>query len=213
MLAYRTPDARREPCRRRLLLLPTVLLALVFQAGQSAQAQLELVDLFTGVRIPNLVVTTDGTILAFAGQGSQLRRSEDGGKTWSPVQTVASKGGGSAIVDANTGDVMVVDSRTAQLWRSSDQGKSWQHEQIVVKPNAMGHGDPAGVPIQTACSESGITLQHGEHKGRLLMPARVQPPHGNNDQEWWPYNYNTAIYSDDGGQDVADQRPSAERDG
>ncbi|HUT13044.1 MAG TPA: sialidase family protein, partial [Thermoguttaceae bacterium] len=32
-----------------------------------------------------------------------------------------------------------------------------------------------------------------------LMPARVQPPEGNNDQEWWPYNYNTAIYSDDGG--------------
>ena len=53
--------------------------------------------------------------------------------------------------------------------------------------------------MQTTCSESGITLLYGKHKGRLLMPARVQPPEGNNDQEWWPYNYNTAIYSDDGG--------------
>jgi sialidase-1 len=44
-----------------------------------------------------------------------------------------------------------------------------------------------------------VTLRHGRHKGRLLMPARVQPPHGNNDQEWWAYNYNTSIYSDDGG--------------
>ena len=44
-----------------------------------------------------------------------------------------------------------------------------------------------------------MTLRHGKHKGRLLMPARIQPPHGSNDQEWWPYNYNTAIYSDDGG--------------
>ena len=31
------------------------------------------------------------------------------------------------------------------------------------------------------------------------MPCRIQPPYGNNDQEWWPYNYNTAIFSDDGG--------------
>jgi sialidase-1 len=38
-------------------------------------------------------------------------------------------------------------------------------------------------------AEHGITLRHGEHKGRLLRPARVyQSP-----------AYNTAIYSDDGG--------------
>ncbi|MCP4246528.1 MAG: exo-alpha-sialidase, partial [bacterium] len=27
----------------------------------------------------------------------------------------------------------------------------------------------------------------------------IQPPDGSNDQEWWPYNHNTAIYSDNGG--------------
>ncbi len=31
------------------------------------------------------------------------------------------------------------------------------------------------------------------------MPARIMPPKGSNDQEWWPYHYNTSIYSDDGG--------------
>jgi len=31
------------------------------------------------------------------------------------------------------------------------------------------------------------------------MPGRVMPPKGNNDQEWWPYHYNTSMFSDDGG--------------
>lgn len=68
-----------------------------------------------------------------------------------------------------------------------------------MKPNALGHGAPGGVKVAVGASESGITLHHGEHEGRLLMPGRIQPPGGTNAQEYWPYNYNTAIYSDDGG--------------
>lgn len=160
---------------------------------------LEIQDLFESVRIPNITVTTDGTVLAFARSGRLLRRSEDGGKTWSPVQEVGHDASGSAIVDENTKDVMVVNPKGPYLWRSRDHGKTWERETIVVKPNAVDHGDPDGVPAHTACSESGVTLRYGKHKGRLLMPARVQPPKGNNDQEWWPYNYNMAIYSDDDG--------------
>jgi sialidase-1 len=128
-----------------------------------------------------------------------LRRSEDCGVTWSAAQMVGSDAGGSAIVDENNGHVLVVHSGAGYLWRSADHGKTWKKEEIVVQPNAMGHGTPDGVRTQTQCSESGITLRYGEHVGRLLMPSRVQPPKANNDQEWWPYNYNTAIYSDDGG--------------
>jgi len=159
----------------------------------------EVQDLFQSVRIPNIVVAADGTVLAFARSGRILRRSEDGGRSWSPIQEVGPDAGGSAIVDARGGDVMVVRARSGHLWRSGDHGKTWKREQITLKPNAMGHGVPDGIPAQTACSESGITLRYGKHRGRLLMPARVQPPRGNNGQEWWPYNYNTAIYSDDGG--------------
>jgi sialidase-1 len=151
------------------------------------------------VRIPKILVAADGTVLAFARSGRVVRRSEDAGETWSPEQEVGHDAGGSAIVDDTTGDVMVVRAGRGYLWRSHDHGKTWEREDIVIKPNAVGHGSPDGVPASTGASESGITLRHGEHKGRLLMPARVQPPHGNNDQEWWPYNYNTAIYSDDGG--------------
>jgi len=156
-------------------------------------------DLFESVRIPNIAMATDGTVLAFAKSGRLLRRSEDGGKTFSPVQEVGYDAGGSAIVDEKTGDVMVVRSKGGYLWRSPDSGKTWKREQIVIRPNPLGHGALDGVPAQTSCSESGITLRYGKHKGRLLMPARVQPPKGDNAQEWWPYNYNTAIYSDDRG--------------
>ncbi len=156
-------------------------------------------DLFEGVRIPNITVTTDGTVLAFARSGRLVRRSENAGETFGEAQEVGSDASGSVIVDTGTGDVMVVASRSGHLWRSSDQGETWRREEIVVKPNPMGHGGSGAIPVGTSCSESGITLEYGEHKGRLLMPARIQPPHGNNDQQWWPYNYNTAIFSDDGG--------------
>ncbi len=168
---------------------------------RAGEPLLEVQDLYEGAenRIPNVVVTADGSVLAFARSGRLLRRSEDRGKTFEPAREVGHDAGGSAIVDLNTGDVMVVESKRGFLWRSRDHGKSWQREEIVVKPNPMGHGGSGSVPVQTTCSESGITLQFGKHKGRLIMPARVQPPMGNNDQEWWPYNYNTAIYSDDRG--------------
>jgi len=159
----------------------------------------DMQDLYESVRIPNIVVTRDGTVLAFGKSGRFVRRSEDGGKTWSSQKEVGSDAGGSAIVDEVTGDVMVVRSGRGYLWRSSDQGKTWTREEIAIKPNAMNHGGAGSIPVVTACSESGVTLAYGKHKGRLLMPGRIQPPKGNNDQEWWPYNYNTAIYSDDRG--------------
>jgi len=169
-------------------------------AGKQARGPFfEMQDLFESVRIPNITVATDGTVLAFARSGRVLRRSRDGGKSWTPVQEVAPDVSGSAIVDETNGDVMVVNPKGGCLWRSRDNGKTWEKETITVKPNAVGQGSPDGVPTQTTCSESGITLLYGKHKGRLLMPVRIQPPDGSNDQEWWPYNYNTAIYSDDGG--------------
>ncbi|NQU21463.1 MAG: exo-alpha-sialidase [Candidatus Nealsonbacteria bacterium] len=192
-----------SPTRRRTTIAILAFALLHLPVAQSiadeATPVFDVQDLYDSTRIPNVTVATDGTVLAFAGSGHVLRRSEDGGKTWSPAQEVGSDAGGSAIVDTNTGDVMVVRSKRGFLWRSSDHGKTWKRETITVKPNPLGHGAVDGVGAQTACSESGVTLRHGKHKGRLLMPARVQPPEGNNDQEWWPYNYNTAIYSDDGG--------------
>ena len=47
--------------------------------------------------------------------------------------------------------------------------------------------------------QCGITLAFGKHKGRLIMPARVMGPTSSNANEWRPYHYSTALYSDDGG--------------
>jgi sialidase-1 len=154
--------------------------------------------LFTKVRIPTITVTTKGTLLAFADSGKLLRRSSDGGKTWTEAEKLDA-GGGKVVVDENSGHAMVVCPARSFLLRSKDEGKSWEKEDIVVKPNAAGHGAPGSVPVDVACSESGITLRFGKNRGRLLIPARCMPPKGNNAQEYWPYHYNTAIFSDDRG--------------
>ena len=159
---------------------------------------LEIQDLFPSRGGPKIVVAKDGTVLAFAGAGRRVRRSEDHGRTWGPDQEVGPQAKGNVVVDDNNGDVLVV-CRHGHLYRSRDHGKTWKKEDIVFKPNAVGHGKTDGLKVGLAYSESGITLKAGEHKGRLLMPGRIVPPKGNNDQEWWPYHYNTAIYSDDGG--------------
>lgn len=169
------------------------------EEAEELAPDLEIQDLFERVRIPQLDVAADGTVLAFASSGNLLRRSEDGGQTWSLAQQAGEDAGGSCIVDLNTGDVLMVRADKGYLWRSRDHGATWAKETIELKPNPYGHGTPSGIPAETSCSESGITLQHGEHKGRLLMPARVMPPKGSNDQQWWPYHYNTSIFSDDGG--------------
>ena len=166
--------------------------------GPEKQPVFEFKEQFFPPRVPTITVAQDGTVLAFTHGCHLVRRSEDGGKTWSAAREVGPDAGGNVIVDDNSGDVLVV-SGGGYLYRSKDHGKTWKKEAIVIKPNAAGHGKPGGVPVDPACSESGITLRFGKHKGRLLMPARIQAPKGKNDQEYWPYNYNTAIYSDDGG--------------
>ena len=155
--------------------------------------------LYKDTRIPKLVTAPDGSLLAFADGCRLLRRSDDQGKNWSDQETVNPEGRAGAVVDEKTGDVLIVCPPNAYMLRSKDNGKTWKKEEITIKPNAIGHGSPDGVPADVVCSESGITLMYGEHKGRLVMPARIQPPMGSNAQEYWQYNYNTSLYSDDGG--------------
>ncbi|MCK5464087.1 MAG: exo-alpha-sialidase, partial [Bacteroidales bacterium] len=150
-------------------------------------------------REPHILVARDGTILAFGRACSSIRRSKDKGKTWSPEEDLGFKGQ-NVILDEVTGDILVIspDKDDPCLYRSQDNGLVWEREVIEIKPNIMDHGT-GDVPIGIASMETGITLKYGEHKGRLLIAGRVQPPFGNNDQEYWVYNYNTAMFSDDRG--------------
>lgn len=161
----------------------------------------EIIDLFehTKTRIPNLTITPKGTLIASTDSGHMVRTSRDDGKTWSKPISLNYSGGGSLIVDETTGDVLIV-SGHGVLMRSRDDGETWTQESITIRSNLAGLGAPdSPAPILISCSESGITLQHGEHKGRLLMPGRIMAPLGNNDQEHWMFHYNTSMFSDDHG--------------
>ena len=110
----------KKGIRRLGLLLPSLLAPLVLLCGCSLgqkveQAKSEIpgpeqTDLFVGgqgryhtIRIPALITTPKGTVLAFA-EGRKdnaadhgphdivLRRSLDGGKTWAPMQVIVNDG-------------------------------------------------------------------------------------------------------------------------
>ena len=160
------------------------------------EPQMEMQQVFKGDRFPNVVVATDGTVLAFW-NGVKVRRSEDGGKTWGD-EILAGKGfmGGGVTVDENTGDILAfVEAHhppaPLTVYRSKDHGKTWQAQETVI------HEDKNGNVPSMSMNEHGITLRHGKHKGRLLRPSRWYA--GKNEQARWPQHYTNAIYSDDGG--------------
>lgn len=155
------------------------------------------------IRMPVIVVSSDGTVFAFADGASLVRKSTDKGKTWSPMQEIVPGENlrGNVVMNENTGEMIILSpSESAPfIYRSADNGKTWNKESITINPNVLGHGIYNSAPINVIAMEPGITLQYGEHKGRMIIAGRIQPPKGDNAQEYWMYNYNTSIYSDDNG--------------
>jgi len=98
---------------------------------------------YKGYRIPALVMTPKGTLLAFCAARKELgdwadidivlRRSTDGGKTWEPMRIIAERGSMTVdnpvpIVDRQTGAVhFLFQVNYAQLYymRSDDDGKTF----------------------------------------------------------------------------------------
>ena len=167
----------------------------------------------SGGRYPIMGVAVDGTVLVTWGStggpddwwqhGFQVRRSEDGGKTWHKAITIANPGwnAGGLTVDETSGDILAfVESKyigfykdaKLTVYRSGDHGKTWKAEKTVIAPDKNGN-----VPAM-CIAEHGIALQHGKHKGRLLRPSRWYAG-GDNIKSEWPKMYTNAIYSDDGG--------------
>ncbi|MDP6544301.1 MAG: sialidase family protein [Phycisphaerae bacterium] len=177
------------------------------------EAKCEMQQLFIGARLPNAVVATDGTVLATHGatggpgdwwkKGLQVRRSEDGGKTWGKPITIANPGwqGGGLTVDETSGNILAFAEskyigfyRDAKLtvYRSGDHGKTWKAQAGTV----IGK-DKNGIVPAMSMAGHGITLLRGKHKGRLLRPARNYA--GGDRRSEWHKMYTNAIYSDDGG--------------
>ena len=180
----------------------------------------------------HLAVAMDGTVLIFKENRKNgwvdVKRSEDGGQIWSKPIVVGKRVkinadmsddgryrgehvGWSELanvtIDEHTGDIMVFAAglKPAEvLYRSCDHGKTWSTRKIVIK------ADINGWQGTTYCCDPGITLRHGKHKGRLLMPSQVFVGSINKDgsrtylnkgqgRKYFGKRYSNAMYSDDGG--------------
>ena len=186
-------------------------------------------DLYAGARvaprhtyrIPTLAVTKKGTLLAFAelrknnsGDTGDIdtvvRRSTDGGKTWSEERIVldlddSTIGNACPIVDPKTGRITVLatwnrlpekqikpgfgdDSRRVFLTRSDDDGLSWSDpEDITRQVKTESWGWFATGP------GAGIVLRGGPHAGRYLLGVNHKEMTGE------PAYHAHSIYSDDSG--------------
>jgi sialidase-1 len=139
-------------------------------------------------RIPSLVVTKKKTLLAFC-EGRKtsaadngdidllLKRSHDAGQTWGALQIVHEEGGTAKITIGNP--CPVVDQDTGTIWlpfcrdnkdvfvtHSSDDGRTWAKPRNITKqvkkPDWTWYATGPGI---------GIQMQHGPHKGRLIIPC------------------------------------------
>jgi sialidase-1 len=100
-------------------------------------------DGYTSYRIPALIVSAKGTLLAFCeGRSAEsdtanidilLRRSTDGGRTWSPRQTVWDAGG-----DVAGNPAPVVDRSTGVIWLLMTSNPSTVPESLIVAGSDLG---------------------------------------------------------------------------
>jgi len=172
----------------------------VFEAGESG---------YFSHRIPAMVVTPSGSVLAFAearrNHGDDddqinvvLKRSLDGGVTWQPLQVLFSDGTRSvgqptAIVDAIARTIELVfckDNRQVFVSKSADDGSTWSSpaeitDQVVDPTWAyLGAGPGHGIQLSS---------------GRLLVPSWGDVTHGNLHQRPNAQQFSYAMFSDDHG--------------
>lgn len=152
-------------------------------------------------RIPALIETKSGSILAFAEARKHsksdtgnidlvLRRSDDGGKTWSKMQVIWDDadnvcGNPAPILDEESGKIVLVttwnkgtdhekdihdrkseDTRRVFVMSSEDDGKTWSKAREITGQTK----DPEWTWYATGPCH-GIQLRKGEHKGRMIVPC------------------------------------------
>ena len=165
--------------------------------------------------VPSLVITPDGSVLAFCEERWRspcddtgechivMKKSRDHGKTWGDLIHLRRKTGakyhmGSAVVDLSVGKVLLMCG--GGNLQSEDNGESWHDWQPVIH-------DAAGAERgSTHGSAPGIIIRYGVYKCRILWPARtIVTKNGYNDRSIPDRQgkcYSMALYSDDHGETI-----------
>lgn len=158
-----------------------------------------------------------------------VKRSEDGGATWSDHKLVGERylldwkalgigpydgsargrekdhayaSLGTTVVDEKTGEIMIFVTSLYPapfMYKSQDHGKTWKREKVVMKPDSRGF-----LSVPNGACDPGITIRRGPHKGRLLVPSRVFK---NYDRLHENEGYTCAIWSDDRGKTWQNSEP------
>ena len=181
-------------------------------------------------RIPSLLRTQRGNLLAFC-EGRRhsasdtgdidllLKRSTDGGRTWSRQQIIWDDGPNTCgnpcpVVDEKTGTIWLLLTHnlgddnernlklhtgrgTRRVWlaRSRDDGRTWSRPVEITRDTK-----DASWGWYATGPGVGIQIRHGPHKGRLVIPCdhSYSDPQGN--LRGMPVEYGAhVIYSDDHG--------------
>jgi sialidase-1 len=170
-------------------------------------------DGYNTFRIPAIVQAKDGSLLAFC-EGRKnsredrgdvdlvMKRSEDGGLSWSRLNLLADDGGDAGITMGNP--VPVVDSKNGRVHLifcrnnhlvfhsfSDDNGRTWSDRVDITK----GLTKPEWNWYATGPGH-GIQLKRGAEAGRIVIPANHRQ--GKKGVDGGPYGGHL-IYSDDGG--------------
>lgn len=184
---------------------------------------------YNNYRIPSIIATQKGSLLAFcegreAGDSGDidllLKRSPDNGKTWSDERIVWDDGKNSC-----GNPCPVVDEKTGRIWLFLTWNNGNDDETEIIHKtgssprlpyvcysddDGLTWSDPESLP--ETCRDAswgwyatgpgtGIQLQNGPYKGRLIIPANhsYDDPEGN--LRNGPYGYGAhVLYSDDHGQ-------------
>jgi len=172
---------------------------------------LEHIELFTSgedgyhtYRIPALLITKEGTVLAFceARKNSAsdhgdidlaLKRSIDRGRTWSDMRIIADDGDHTMgnpcpVLDERSGTIWVPlcrDNKRVLIMKSTDDGRTWS-EPVDITSDTM---DPAWYWVGTGPGH-GIQTR----TGRLVIPSWADAT-----ERLGEIQFSFAMYSDDGG--------------
>lgn len=179
---------------------------------------------FRSIRIPSLVITRQGTLLAFAeGRGAPqdqagndlvLRRSRDGGRTWDPLQVVQEDGAHSlnnptAVVDDTTGRIFLMYQRIPSHLKetSRETATGWEGTNIYRNLLTVSDDDgrtwsaPRDLTRTTKRENGATTIASGPGAGIQLKrgprAGRLIIPFNEGPYHHWN---NYAVFSDDHGE-------------